>query len=135
MSLADELRLVRNYWASDQSCAEILDRAIAIAEAVERLPEPEAYYLREVGPGEQAMNDIEQAIERLGEVKSVRCGNEFSNFHAADLNDCRAEVVELMQWLCEDREFCGACDALVPAHEDWCPLAALAAKILEGEKS
>lgn len=69
------------------------------------------------------MTDIEKAIEKLGEIRTVRCGNEFSNFPTVDLNDCRAEIVALMQ---ADNEF----PRQGSRDEAFAALAALAARIL-----
>lgn len=76
------------------------------------------------------MSNIERAIERLWETTSRRSGPGYAHYPTVDINDCRAEIVALMRWIVEDRERCGTCDARISSHEDWCPLAALAAKIL-----
>lgn len=74
------------------------------------------------------MTNIERAIERLQDVTKIKCGPEFSHHYAVDLNDCRAEIVALMR---ADNEF----PRQGSRDEAFAALAALAAKILEGEKS
>jgi len=69
------------------------------------------------------MTNIERAIERLGKITRFSCDREYSEFPTVNLNDCRAEIVALMRELSNWYE---------ELHPD--TLAALAAKILEGEK-
>lgn len=78
------------------------------------------------------MNDIDKAIERLDEITSVRCGGEFTRFHAVDLNDCRAEIVALMRDMLDMSGTAICCPEYLmgESHNLDCKLAALAAKIL-----
>lgn len=83
------------------------------------------------------MTNIERAIEKLGEVTKIRCGSEFSQHHTVDLNDCRAEIVALMLDMLDLSGTAICCPGylLGESHNLECKLAALAAKIMEGEKS
>lgn len=73
MSLADDLRarmrLIPVHWEQHKLYA----RALTLAEAVEKLPEPELHYLREIGDdGKQVTTyadpDLAIATEKLKEM-------------------------------------------------------------------